>query len=86
MVHVRPGAKRNEIKGFVDGVLRLNIAAPPVEGKANKELVEFLSESLDTAKSNITVERGLTSRNKTLLIRGMTLDQVLHKIGLKRLI
>lgn len=85
-VHVRPGAKRNEIKAFVDGAVHLNIAAPPVEGKANKELIEFLSELLDTAKSNVTVERGLTGRSKTLLVRGMTMDQILHKLGLKLLI
>ena len=53
-----PGAKRNEVLRFEEGVWHLKIAAPPVEGKANKELIEYLSEILDISKSRIIIEKG----------------------------
>lgn len=72
LVQVHPGAKRNEILRFENGVWHLKIAAPPIEGKANKELIDFLSEVLDVSKSRISVERGATSHKKLLVVEGMT--------------
>ena len=71
-VHVHPGAKRNEIGRFDDGVWHLKIAAPPTEGKANKELIEFLSEILDISKSRITIEKGIRSHRKLITLQGLT--------------
>lgn len=70
-VKVQPGARSNSISGYSDGVLRLKIAAPPVEGKANKELISYLSNILDLKKSAISIEKGQTSRNKLISIAGM---------------
>ena len=70
-VRVQPGARKNSITGYSDGVLRVKVAAPPVEGKANKELIAYLSDILDVKKSAITIEKGQTSRNKLISITGM---------------
>ena len=79
-VQVRPNAKRNEIVSFEEGILRIKIGVPPVKGKANKELVKFLSEILETGKSNIAIEKGATSREKTIAIRNMTQSQLSDRL------
>ena len=76
-VQIQPNAKRNEVTSFSDNILHLKIAAPPVEGKANRELIKFLSELLDISKSNIILEKGATSKKKVLLIQSVTPDQML---------
>ncbi|MBI4332671.1 MAG: DUF167 domain-containing protein [Chloroflexi bacterium] len=79
-VAVRPGARRSEIREFKDGVLQVRIAAPPVEGKANRELIQFLSDVLEVARSNITIERGLTGKLKVVLVRGLDPDAVTKRL------
>ena len=71
-VQIHPGAKRNEIVRFEEGIWHLKIAAPPTEGKANKELIEFLSELLDISKSRITIDKGATGHRKLISVEGMT--------------
>ena len=80
VVQVQPKSGRNRVTGFEDGVLHVKIAAPPVKGKANQELVRFLSDILGTAKSNITIEKGLTSRRKVVGIKGVTKEQVVREL------
>jgi uncharacterized protein len=80
LIQAHPGAKRNSIIRFEDGVWHLKIAAPPVEGKANKELIEFLSEILDVSKSRLSVEKGATSRKKLVLVEGMFQEPVEAKL------
>jgi uncharacterized protein len=75
-VQAHPGAKRNEVLRFEEGVWHLKISAPPTEGKANKKLIEFLSEILDVSKSNITIEKGTTSHKKLVSIQGMTEEDI----------
>jgi uncharacterized protein (TIGR00251 family) len=73
-LHVRvvPRASRNEIAGIVGDRLKMRIAAPPVDSAANDELVDFLAGQLGVARSAIQLVRGRTSRNKTLLVRGLS--------------
>ena len=80
MLQVQPNAKRNEVLGFAEGILRLKIAAPPVEGKANKELISFLSKTLGINKSSITIDRGHTSKVKIVTILGLDRDQIYERI------
>ena len=75
-VQIQPNARRNEVTGYRDDILRLKIAAPPIEGKANRELVEYLSELLDISKSHIILEKGAASKKKVLLIQGLTRDRL----------
>ncbi len=81
IVQVHPNAHRSEIKGFADEVLHIGIAAPPVEGKANKELIEFLSELLGIGRSSITIEKGASSRRKTIVVDGVDRARVLALLG-----
>jgi hypothetical protein len=79
-LHVQPNARQNEVLGFEEGILRLKIAAPPVDGKANKELVAFLSKRLGVSKGSITIDRGQTSKSKVISIIGLGRDQIYELI------
>ncbi len=70
-VRVQPNASRSQFVRFEDGVLHLKIAAPPVKGKANRELIDFLSRLLDLPRSALSIEKGHTSRRKTLSVAGL---------------
>ncbi|MBQ0935511.1 DUF167 domain-containing protein [Ideonella paludis] len=63
-----PGAKRTEVVGLHDGALRLRLAAPPVDGKANDEIVAWLAQSLGLPRRDVQLLRGLTSRRKQIQI------------------
>lgn len=65
---ISPNASKNEIIKTEDGV-KVKITAPPVDGKANKSLIEFLSKTFKIPKSSIEILRGETSKEKTLLIK-----------------
>ena len=71
---VTPGARKNAILGWeedypqVGRVLKLKIAAPPVEGKANKEIVQFLAKALQVSKSSVEVVHGTSGRIKLVEI------------------
>ena len=75
-VKVLPNAGKNEVVGMTNGVWRIKIAAPPEKGKANKELINFLSDILATKKDQVNILRGQTSHNKLLAIDGLTADEV----------
>jgi len=75
-VQVHPNARRNEVQGEKDGIWQLKIAAPPVRGRANQELINFLSDVLQVSKSSLTIEKGLSRRRKLIDIRGLAQEQV----------
>ena len=70
-VKVQPNAGRNELYEFKDGTWKFKIAAPPDKGKANKKLIEFLSDSLGVRKECITIIKGETSHTKVLAVEGI---------------
>lgn len=76
-VKVIPNASRNEIS-FIDEGYKIKLKSPPVEGKANKELIAYLSKILKIKKSAIQIRVGDTSRNKTLFIENLS-EEVLKK-------
>jgi uncharacterized protein (TIGR00251 family) len=80
-VKVVPGASRSELAGWTGGVLRVRVAAAPEKGKANRELTDFLAGALGVRKSAVTVVRGATARTKTIEVAGLTLDEVMAKLG-----
>ncbi len=67
-IRVKPGSKKDEILREADGSLKVKIKAQPVEGKANKYLLEYLSEVLNLPKSKIVLLKGDTNSFKTLEI------------------
>ena len=83
-IQIQPRAKRSEVLGFTDGILKLKIAAPPIEGKANKEVISFLSDVLDIPKSNIDLEHGHTSKNKVIAINGLDRESIYERIEAAR--
>ena len=70
MLHVQPNAKRSGIAGLHGDALKVRIAAPAVDNKANAELIDFLSKSLGIPRSAITISRGAASRSKVVEITG----------------
>lgn len=67
-LRVQPGASRTEVAGLHGDALRVRLAAPPVDGKANAELMRFLSEVFDVPQRRVTLVRGETSRHKVVRI------------------
>jgi hypothetical protein len=63
-VSVMPNAKRTAADGLHDGALRVRLAAPPIDGRANAALIEWLSDELDVPKRAVTVALGVSSRRK----------------------
>ncbi len=78
---MHPNAARNELAGFSEGVLRVKVAAPPVKGKANKELIAFLAQKLGLSKGDLTILKGHTSRNKLISIVGLTREELNQRLS-----
>lgn len=64
--HIQPGASRDAIAGLHGERLKVQVASPPVDGKANERLIRFMAKTLGVAKSRISLIRGHNSRQKTL--------------------
>ncbi len=71
LVTAAPRASRSEVTGLAEGRLRIRVAAPPVEGAANEELVRFLAKALGVPRSAVAVTAGAAGRRKTVLVRGI---------------
>lgn len=80
-MHVHPNAARNELVSFSDGVLRVRVAAPPVKGKANKDLIAFLARKLGLSKGDLTIIRGHTSRHKLISVAGLTREELNRRLS-----
>ena len=74
---ISPNASKNEIINK-DGEIKVKVTAQPIENKANKALIEFLSKSLKIAKSNIEIVKGETSKEKTLLFKNISSDKMVE--------
>ncbi len=70
-VHAQPGAKRTEVAGLHGDALRIRIAAPALEERANLALIAFIAEKLGVARRDVTLVSGAKSREKRLAIRGV---------------
>ncbi len=76
LVHAQPGAKRDRIVGEFNGRLKIALAAPPVDGKANAALAKFLAKSLGVSKSSVSLVSGETMRDKRLRITSVSAAQL----------
>ena len=79
-VRVQPGARRNEIIAVEEGVVRMRVSAPPVEGKANTAVVEGLAKALDVRISAVRLLAGATSRVKLMEVIVLTTEQALERL------
>ncbi|HWX39653.1 MAG TPA: DUF167 domain-containing protein [Blastocatellia bacterium] len=75
-IKVQPRASRTALAGQHAGAIRLTVAAPPVEGKANEECRRFLAELLGVRRSAIEIVSGASSRTKVIRVRGIAPDRV----------
>jgi len=75
-LHIQPGAKKSEFAGRHGDALKIRLAAPPVDGKANDALVKFVAEALAIPKAAVNLKSGQTSRRKVLEVRGATTEAV----------
>lgn len=76
-----PNSSKNELI-FENNGLKVKITAQPIENKANKALIEFLSKNLKIAKSNINILKGELNKEKTLLIQGIEEEEFKKKLSL----
>jgi len=81
-LRVQPRASRNAIAGVLGEAVKLAITAPPVDGKANQAVVEYLAELFQVSKSSIVIVSGETGRNKRIAVRGLNADQVRKALGI----
>lgn len=75
-VRVQPRAARSTVEGVRDGALRVRLAAPPVDGAANEELVRLLARRLGVARRDVSIVGGVTSRSKLVDVRGVSVEAV----------
>jgi uncharacterized protein (TIGR00251 family) len=70
VLHVQPGAKRTEVAGLHGEALKIRLAAPPVDGKANEALLSFIADKFDVPQRGVELLRGGQSRHKMVKVTG----------------
>jgi uncharacterized protein (TIGR00251 family) len=68
IVKVKPNSQQQKIEELADGSLNVHLKSPPIDGKANEELIKLLAKKFDVPKSSITIKCGVTSRKKLIII------------------
>lgn len=81
-VQVQPRASRTELAGLHGEMLRIRLAAPPVEGAANEALVRFLAAALGVPRAAVAITAGAGSRRKTVVIEGVSLARAAEVLEL----
>jgi uncharacterized protein len=77
-LHVVPRAARTEVAGRHGEAVKIRLAAPPVDGAANEELIRFLAERLGVARGAVTLKAGKSGRRKTVAIAGVTTERAVR--------
>ena len=67
-VKFKPNSKQQSVEAEADGSLKVCLKSPPVDGKANQELIKLLAKKFNVKKSEITIKSGLSSKNKFIEI------------------
>ena len=80
-LHIQPGAKRSEVVGLHGDALKVRVASPPVDGKANEALVAFIADRFGLPKRAVQLVKGDTSRAKTVLVASSEADPALLLTG-----
>ena len=84
-IHVNPHASRAQITGIQEGLLKVKVTAPPVEGAANEACVEMLAKKLGLRKSQLKISAGVRGRKKTILVSDISkaiLEQKINKLDI----
>ncbi len=80
-VKVHPRARKNAITGEVGDALKIDLTAPPVEGRANDGVIAFVAELLRVPRSSVSIAAGQSSRNKVIRVGGVTAAQVRERLS-----
>jgi hypothetical protein len=80
LVRVHPRSRKDAITGEVGEALKVALAAPPVDGRANDACVAFLAKVLKVPRSSITIASGQSSRNKVIRVAGLSAAEVRHRM------
>ncbi|MDD2775282.1 MAG: DUF167 family protein [Gallionella sp.] len=73
-LHVQPDAKRSEIVGLHGDALKIKLAAPPIEGRANEALLKFIAKLFEVPLRQVELKQGSQSRHKAVAITGSKID------------
>ncbi len=79
-LHVQPGAARTALAGTHGDAIKLRLASPPVDGKANAALRRFLAERCGVRLAAVTLVRGVASRGKTVMVEGITVVEATERL------
>jgi len=80
-VRAQPGAKREGVVGEQNGALKVAVTAPPLDGRANEAVVAVLREALGLRRSQVELIGGVTGRDKRVLVRGLSAEELRRKIA-----
>jgi uncharacterized protein (TIGR00251 family) len=80
-LHIQPGARKTEISGIHGNALKIRLAAPPVDGKANDALLAFLARTLGLPKSRVLLVSGQTSRSKRVAVTGLSSAEIASRLS-----
>ena len=83
-VRVMPRSAREEVAGVSGGDVRIRLTSPPVENRANEDLVRFLSRALDVPRRRVELVAGLRGRRKIVQVQGMTRPEIFRRLGLEQ--
>ena len=80
-VRVQPKASNNLVDGYQGDMVRLRVTAPPENGKANAAVIELLATALEINKSRLTIIKGLKSRDKSIGVESLTLEEAGRRLS-----
>ena len=81
-LRIQPRASSTEVAGLHGEAIRIRLAAPPVDGAANRALVDFLVVALSVPRSQVTLKSGAAGRDKVILIGGLSVAEAAKRLGL----
>jgi len=82
-LHIQPGASKTELAGRHGDALKIRVASPPSDGRANRELLRYLSTILGVPRASVTLVRGETGRRKIVSVGGITRQDAARRLGIE---
>lgn len=79
-LHIVPRASRTQVAGLHDGRLKMQVAAPPVDGEANDAIVRFLAKALGVGRDQVSIASGATGKRKAVVVEGMSAAEAEAKL------
>ncbi|MBI2412017.1 MAG: YggU family protein [Deltaproteobacteria bacterium] len=80
-VRLQPRSSKNAVEGVQENSLKIKLTAPPVEGEANRALIEFLSDILRIRKSALSIDSGTKSREKRVRVEGLAVKEIVERLS-----